>query len=157
MRSLNWVLHDPMAPHHKYTVPWRFVLRHPRPMGDNMTHATPAILIGGNKLTSEGPYLQLFNLADAAFKRASMLTIVGYSFRDDHVNTLIVSFVNRNRYNRLRVVDPDGNVKRSDFMSVMLATCADRIEVIPKTAKEGLRLITPVAKEMGRDRRGGLA
>ncbi|MDZ7734560.1 MAG: SIR2 family protein [Acidimicrobiia bacterium] len=50
----------------------------------------PAVIFGqGNKLTAEGPYLDLLAQFRDDLRSVSHLLVLGYSFRDDHVNEII--------------------------------------------------------------------
>lgn len=52
---------------------------------------SPRILFGrGSKLTADGPYLDLLWGFRRALNEANRVSIVGYSFRDDHVNELLI-------------------------------------------------------------------
>jgi hypothetical protein len=50
----------------------------------------PAVVFGqGGKLRSEGPFLELLLKFSSELQVAGTLLVVGYSFRDDHVNEII--------------------------------------------------------------------
>lgn len=50
----------------------------------------PAIIFGqGNKLTAEGPYLELLRHFGTGLEEHDNLLVIGYSFRDAHVNQYI--------------------------------------------------------------------
>jgi len=52
-----------------------------------MTKLNPALIFGqGNKLTVEGPFLELLNFFHRDLEKHDQLIIVGYSFRDPHIN-----------------------------------------------------------------------
>ena len=67
-----------------------------------------AILFGGrNKLTASGPFLDLLFAFRLALSAADRLTVIGYSFRDPHVNEYIRRwFESPGTSRRLRVVAP---------------------------------------------------
>jgi hypothetical protein len=68
----------------------------------------PAIVFGeGGKLRSEGPYLELLLQWARAIDEADRLLIVGYSFRDEHVNESIARWFNRDETRRIVTVSPD--------------------------------------------------
>jgi NAD-dependent SIR2 family protein deacetylase len=63
----------------------------------------PAVIFGaGNKLTADGPFLDLFMEFKQALANAERLIIIGYSGGDAHVNTLIREWVSS--YDALRLV-----------------------------------------------------
>jgi len=52
-----------------------------------MTTMDPALIFGqGNKLTVEGPFLELLDFFSRDLEKHDQLIIVGYSFRDPHIN-----------------------------------------------------------------------
>lgn len=99
-----------------------------RVLGDEVLAQRPAIVFGGrSKLRAEGPTLDLLAEFALQIRSARTLVVVGYSFRDDHVNEVITRWVNANNGARLVIVDPhfdasrksgsDGNVFRSNLYS----------------------------------------
>ena len=69
---------------------------------------SPAIIFGErNKLNPRGPFLDLFlAFRDELFEHSSTnLTVIGYSFRDFHVNHIIDKWVNRGTSAKLTYVD----------------------------------------------------
>jgi hypothetical protein len=69
---------------------------------------------GGNKLTAEGPFLDLLARFKAALRQHEHLLVIGYSFRDDHVNQCILGWLQSSQAKRLTVVikpgtTPDGH------------------------------------------------
>jgi hypothetical protein len=55
----------------------------------------PAVVFGQrNKLTADGPFLDILRAFVAELGKSDRLTVVGYSFRDDHVNTFIAKWLN---------------------------------------------------------------
>lgn len=82
------------------------------------TKFKPAVLFGHkNKLTAKGPFLDLLR----AFKKELMenetrlLTVIGYSFGDDHINTYISQWLYQDPRNCIRIVDPGFNKNTKDF------------------------------------------
>jgi len=138
--SLNWVLHDWLkegaATH---LVPHRFVVSHGSPFDGAMLRARPAILFGGDKLTTEGPYLELLQYFQAALAEAGILTVVGYSFRDDHVNAQIARFLNRSTAPQVNVIDP--HPPNSEFLKVLRHHCSDRVRIVEDTVQTALPLV----------------
>src|SRR5262249_39620021 len=67
----------------------------------------PAVIFGQrNKLTAEGPFLDLLRAFQQELSRADGLTVVGYSFRDAHVNEYISQWLNKSKTRTMRVIDP---------------------------------------------------
>ncbi len=59
-----------------------------------------------NKLTTEGPFLDLLRVWDEQLANTNILTVIGYSFRDPHINHFIRKFLKAGGGNELRVVNP---------------------------------------------------
>ena len=74
--------------------------------------ANPALVFGlGSKLRSDGPFLAMLVEFDRLLASTEWLTIVGYSFRDDHINAALTRWMNGSA-RRLSVIDPDIEMKR---------------------------------------------
>ncbi len=66
----------------------------------------PFLVFGeGNKLTAEGPFLDLLMSFQTYLRMADQLVVVGYSFRDQHVNEVIGRWL-RAGGGRMTVIDP---------------------------------------------------
>jgi SIR2-like domain len=69
----------------------------------------PAVVFGeAGKLRSEGPFLELLLAWSADLKSVDNLLVVGYSFRDSHVNELIARWFNAESHRRIILIDPSG-------------------------------------------------
>ncbi|MGH9226145.1 MAG: SIR2 family protein [Acidimicrobiales bacterium] len=76
-------------------------------VGPDQRLRSPAVVFGGrNKIRAEGPFLELLAQWERMLQEARTLLVVGYSFRDDHVNEAIRRWLNRNGETRIVVVDP---------------------------------------------------
>lgn len=131
----------------------------------------PWIVVGTrDKLGTDGPTLELNFAARSAFRRASRLVIVGYSFNDKHVNNMIRDWLSYDAGNTISVVDKSWplyryryeNPEDGTFRNALLneyakieddegVTLAPRMHVFQGTAAEKLHeaIATPV-KENGR-------
>lgn len=68
---------------------------------------SPAVVFGaGLKLPSGGPYLELLRRWAKELATHEALIVIGYSFRDQHVNEIVAQWFNRNERRHLIVVDP---------------------------------------------------
>ena len=68
----------------------------------------PGIIFGQReKLRAQGPFLKLFAELDREMTDADELIIVGYSFRDNHINELIRRWINSDRNRHITVIDPE--------------------------------------------------
>jgi hypothetical protein len=96
------------------SIDWRITNAHEagklplkRVVVDGRTSEEPAIVFGeGGKLRSEGPFLELLLAWSAELRGADNLLVVGYSFRDDHVNELIARWFNGSPDRCITLVDP---------------------------------------------------
>ena len=80
----------------------------------------PALIFGQrNKLTAEGPFLALLRAFEKSLEQSSHLTVIGYSFRDDHVNTHISRWLNQDDSHFLTVVDPNFDKSSVDFVQLL--------------------------------------
>jgi hypothetical protein len=59
-----------------------------------------------DKLRPDGPYLGLLAQFEAHLRQTGELVVIGYSFRDAHVNEMIARWANADRTRLLTVVDP---------------------------------------------------
>jgi hypothetical protein len=76
----------------------------------NFRWAQPAIIMGGeNKLQARGPFLELYMEFGNRLRDTQRLVVVGYSFRDPHINEAIRTWIRdtpRRNEPHLVVVDP---------------------------------------------------
>ena len=102
----------------------------------------PAVIFGQkNKLTTEGPFLDLLRAFQQELTQVSTLTVVGYSFGDEHVNTYISTWLNAGSHHRIRIVDPHINRRQDGYVANLKQlrhTSPDRVEFVSKKASEGL-------------------
>lgn len=70
----------------------------------------PAIIFGQrDKLTTDGPFLDLLRAFRDQLFKSSHLVVVGYSFRDTHVNNYIKYWFSRTENRKLTIIDPGAN------------------------------------------------
>lgn len=68
----------------------------------------PGLVFGQRgKLRSDGPFLAMLRAFDDFLSRTDELLIIGYSFRDEHINASIRRWVNAGPTRPLTVVDPN--------------------------------------------------
>jgi hypothetical protein len=115
---------------------------------------SPLIVIGDReKLATDGPTLTLLRAFEESLHRASHLLVVGYSFSDEHVNTVIRNWMNADPRrsvtildpgwsNPRMVIDPDTDLSFRDALvytaSLPLKLVPGRIVVVRKGARAGL-------------------
>ena len=115
---------------------------------------TPAVIFGQrNKLTADGPFLDLLKSFQRELSQTNILTVVGYSFRDSHINLYITNWLINNPAARIRIIDPgfiinphnfSDDQNRNSYQNELLnfkRTSKDKVEVISKPAGEALKEI----------------
>jgi hypothetical protein len=99
----------------------------------------PAVIFGHrNKLTAEGPFLDLLRAFRRELSNAEMVTAVGYSFADVHINEYLSQWLNANPQNRLRVVNPSFGKNQSEYAHLLRMWVKERLEIISEPAGKGL-------------------
>jgi hypothetical protein len=82
---------------------------------DNRTFEMPAIVFGQTKLRPDGPFIELLLEFARALEGIHHLVVVGYSFRDEHVNEQIRRWINADLARRITVIDPEYPASRRRF------------------------------------------
>ncbi len=68
----------------------------------------PALVFGSrNKLRPDGPFLSLLNEFEDKLSEADQLIVVGYSFRDEHINEIVRRWTRDDKARTLVLIDPD--------------------------------------------------
>jgi len=102
----------------------------------------PAVIFGQrNKLTAEGPFLDLLRAFQQELVQATMFTVIGYSFGDDHVNTYISQWLNQSSEHRIRIVNPGfekSMVPYVEHLKRLREERPEQIQVLADHASEGL-------------------
>jgi hypothetical protein len=96
---------------------------------------------GGNKLTAEGPFLDLLIRFRDALRLHRDLLVVGYSFRDDHVNHCILTWLLSPQARRLTIVERPGFVVEHHAIHAALDEKARErvnVKIDPCGAEEGM-------------------
>jgi len=101
----------------------------------------PAVIFGSrNKLTAEGPFLDLLRAFQRELQKSDRLTIVGYAFGDGHINVYLSQWLNGDPLRRLRIINgPNFGKKTDGYVRDLLFFANERVEIVPKYAGEGLR------------------
>lgn len=106
----------------------------------------PMVIFGQrNKLTVEGPFLELLKQFDEQLRQTDLLTVIGYSFRDSHINFYITKYLNQYK-GKIRIVDPNFDKSDVEYVQVLREFQKDRptqIEVIKKYTGEALKGLYP--------------
>ena len=114
--SINWNLqnfdNDQNIPMPKQVI----TIEEINPNPNDKNNFSPAVIFGGkNKLTAKGPFLDLLRVFREKLFESDKLIIIGYSFRDDHVNEYISQWINNNSEHKLVIVDPGFESYQGDY------------------------------------------
>lgn len=135
--------YDERLPHSKI----RFKSHFDEKLPTSILVETPMVIFGQrNKLTAEGPFLDLLKQFDEQLQQTEILTVVGYSFRDPHINFYISKFLNRYG-GKIRIVDPSfetSDVEYVKYLRDLQKNRPDQIEIIKKYAGDALKDLYPV-------------
>jgi hypothetical protein len=67
----------------------------------------PALVFGArNKLKPNGPFLSLLSEFEDRLRESGHLIVVGYSFRDDHINEIIRRWTREDKGHTITLIDP---------------------------------------------------
>jgi hypothetical protein len=99
----------------------------------------PAVIFGQrNKLTTEGPFFDLLQTFVQMLDVSDLLTIIGYSFGDPHINALLARWMNRDSRRRLRIINPNYDKIQSKFTDDLSRELGDRVEVFKEKTGSAL-------------------
>ena len=112
----------------------------------------PAVIFGNrNKLTAEGPFLDLLRAFQDELARSQTLTVIGYSFRDPHINVYISQWLNGDANRTLRIVNGPSFSKQIGSSHDMAPYIRDlfkfagansqRVQILDEYAGTGLRVL----------------
>ncbi|MGD9995656.1 MAG: SIR2 family protein [Ilumatobacteraceae bacterium] len=120
-------------------------------LGVPALEAVPGIIFGeGNKLRARGPFLTLFMEFTESLRSATDVLVVGYSFRDEHVNAALLRWANERSGRRLIVVSPTvsqkgtmGSAQTEPVLSFLRQLDLEtnglfRFQAITTTARDGI-------------------
>jgi len=102
----------------------------------------PAVIFGHrNKLTAEGPFLDLLRAFQRELVNVDRLTVVGYSFADVHINVYLSHWLNNRSERRLRIIDPSFGERPNDYTEELLGYAKRQVEVIKEPAGKALQTL----------------
>jgi hypothetical protein len=107
---------------------------------DQVPHnGAPAVIFGQrNKLTAEGPFLDILREFKIALDASTRLAVIGYSFADAHVNEYVARWINSSPKRVLRIVTPDFEKNQNDFAVMLRRQCPSRLQIVPGRAEDVL-------------------
>jgi hypothetical protein len=114
------------------------------PTDDTNRDFSPSILFGGkNKLTAKGPFLSLLRAFERQLEQCNRLVVIGYSFRDDHINEYIRTWINGNISRVITIIDPAIMHFDNPFINELhRIRNRNRVVQIALKASEGLSNVT---------------
>jgi len=94
----------------------------------------------GNKLTEEGPFLELFRTFEQRLENHDHLVTIGYSFGDQHINHVIFRWMNQKPDRELTVVDREGMTTHGHrlWQENPAIGKSSRVKLLPVGAKQGI-------------------
>jgi len=101
----------------------------------------PAVIFGQrNKLSEKGPFLDLLMSFRALLKQTEELIVIGYSFRDEHVNEYIRRWFNQKKNTRVVIVDCEdfNNALFPVPFAADLTSHTSRVRVLTNGAASGI-------------------
>jgi hypothetical protein len=103
----------------------------------------PAVIFGHrNKLTADGPFLDLLRAFQRELGQTERLTIIGYSFGDVHINVYLSNWLNQNKDHKIRIIEPKFQKSQNEFAQQLKTIKGERLEIIEEKAGEGLRIFS---------------
>jgi hypothetical protein len=101
--------------------------------------ASTIIFGGKNKLTASGPFLDLLFWFRQELRLSNELIVIGYSFRDDHVNQSILSWLRTSPTNRIVCVTRGQGLCNNQFVRDNFADLGDRFTLDSDGAIAGIQ------------------
>jgi hypothetical protein len=119
---------------------------------------TPAVIFGaGNKLRAGGPYLALLREFERSLDDSQALLVVGYSFRDDHVNAILTSWMNTDEARRMVILDKSadrfqvfpelGQLSLGNYLWWLSSERPVRVKLVNSSVHDGLQGAIQLARE----------
>ena len=139
--SIDWALSDGQINDEK-PLKYQIINKVNLDLKDNPIYQ-PAVIFGGkNKLTAKGPFLSLLRAFEKELMTSDLLTIIGYSFRDEHVNEFITNWFNGDIARRIRIININVDSLNQEYVYPLVKGQAkERVEVIEENASVGIRRI----------------
>lgn len=101
--------------------------------------AEPALIFGDRqKLSADYPFFDLFLAFRDALQKARSVLVLGYSFRDDHVNSALRAWFSRDDAHHLEIIDPEWGSLEPLVRRVLNVSGRQRWGGRPDTAKQYL-------------------
>lgn len=127
--SINWIVKSSST---KSVLPHHIIeLLSDEDMGKDNPHYQPAVIFGQkNKLTAEGPYLDIFRAFQRELSGSNRLTVAGYSFGDEHINIYLSQWLNADQSRRIRIIDPSFDRNTRECARMLRDSRSDQVEIV---------------------------
>lgn len=100
----------------------------------------PAVIFGQrNKLTAHGPFLSLLEEFRSRLNKSDLLTVIGYSFRDNHINEYLTQWINEKTERKVRIINGEHYKPTNRDFAYDLVQLKSRVEILPVNASTGIR------------------
>jgi hypothetical protein len=137
--SLDWQFPDSEEERREYPGKraLRFAWHRMEPTDSKWNVDCLGIVFGRQKLQTPGPFLDLLHRFSKELASVDRLITIGYAFRDDHINRLVVQFLMRRPTARLLIVGPE-LPQHYVILVDLLKRFPERVKVRNVTAAEAL-------------------
>ncbi len=127
--SIDWALSDGQTSKEK-PLPYQIIQKIATGTEEKRNYH-PAVIFGGkNKLTAKGPFLSLLRAFDNCLSRSEKLWVIGYSFRDEHVNEFIINWFNADSNRHIKIVNYKPETMNQTFIRNLNKSPTDRYEIV---------------------------
>jgi hypothetical protein len=145
--SVNWIK-TPEEPTQKRPIASttiRSVPLSPRPSLWTGKNSAYLIFGGHNKLTAEGPFLDLFRAFQNLLESTEHVVVIGYSFADAHVNHLFINWINADTTHSMQIINGKNFELHQTrlFNQETVTLLNNRVENLKEYAQEGIALLFP--------------
>jgi len=136
--SIDWALFDGQMSKEK-PLPFQ-VINKVDPNKNKHGNFHPAVVFGGtNKLTAKGPFLNLIRSFEQQLSKTESLTIIGYSFRDEHVNEFVANWFNGSATRSIRIINSNPASMNHEFTQHLRSGYTkERVQIIKETTGVGV-------------------
>jgi len=132
--SIDWMYQPSTQPLFHQTI-----RRLPFDLMNKSFNYRPAVIFGHrNKLTAKGPFLDMLRAFEEQLNEADRLTIIGYSFRDEHINEQIRKWMAGSSSRTIRIINGKHFASNDIQFARSLLSIKDRVDNLNVGAKEGI-------------------
>jgi hypothetical protein len=118
----------------------------------------PALIFGaGNKLRAGGPYLDLLRHFKESLEQCQAQLVVGYSFRDEHVNAILTNWMNADGSRRMVILDRSADrfnefvgysaMTLGHYLAWLAGSQPKRVKLMQLKASDGLSSAIEAARQ----------